>query len=193
MPDAIGGLQYPVWIVDLHVSQPAPFSHSHTQESGCPLLLLPKQWLVNGRSGEWSTWEELCQWRGSKFLEEDALHRAAFETIFACENNTANACRWWCMPIPDDPVPWSLTFYYLSSSWSCDIAAWQPLHILTARSNIKSGQELKKIRQLCSPFLCRWGVVAGNYQHRTFSWTQERLRLVAGDPVSEKFKRESSW
>jgi hypothetical protein len=32
--------------------------------------------------------------------------------------------------------------------------------------------------------------VAGNYQHRTFSWTQERSPLVAGDPVLEKIKRE---
>ena len=31
-----------------------PFSHSHAQEPGGHLLLLPKQWLVNGRPGEWS-------------------------------------------------------------------------------------------------------------------------------------------
>jgi hypothetical protein len=51
MPDAIGGLHWQVWIC---MSVTLRLSVSHAQEPGCHLLLLPKQWLVNRRSGEWS-------------------------------------------------------------------------------------------------------------------------------------------
>ena len=57
---------------------------------------------------------------------------------------------------------------------------------------IRAGAE--KDQTVVSPIFCacRCGVVAGNCQHRTFSWTQERIPLAAGDPVSEKFRRQRS-